>query len=124
MLSLSTGLVEVLALHQVDRDLRPQQDAVAIGQLLDLWTQRVVGADHRGPKGLDPADQPAHMRGIQRRSFEQVLLVQVHATEVEQAAVEGHPPGAGHGDRAHAAVRDVAAQPPAAAVAQRQRGAV
>ena len=81
-------LAEVLRLHLVDGDLRPDQDPVAVGHLLHLGTDRVVGADHGGAELLHPRHQLRVLRRRHRGPGLQRLLVQVDAAEVQEPAVQ------------------------------------
>ena len=49
-------------------------------------------ADHGGAELLDPAHQLRGLGGRQRRPGLERLLVEVHAAQVEQPAVELEPP--------------------------------
>ena len=79
------GLPEVLRLHLVDGDLRPDQDPVAVGHLLHLGTDRVMGADHGGAELLHPRHQLRVLRRRHRGPRLQRLLVQIDAAEVQKS---------------------------------------
>ena len=114
------ALAQIRVVDLVDGDLRPQQDPVAVGHLFDLGVQRIVGPDHGRAELADPADEAAHVGGIDRGALGGVLLVKVEAANVERAPVQLEA-AADDRDIADAALGDVAAQPMVLLVAQRQR---
>ena len=101
------------------RESQTTGDAVAIGHLLQLGIERVVGTDHVGVQ-RDPAHQTSQMGGVERRAESEVLLVEVHAAHVQGAAVEDELPAGAHRDRSHPAVGDVAAQAHPTGVGERE----
>ena len=98
--------LEVLRLDGVHRDLRPDQQADAIGEVLDVGVQRIVRADDGRAELLGLRDDLRATRGGDREAGHRVVLVQPDAAQRDLLAVEQHAPV--HDlDRADAAVDPV-----------------
>ncbi len=76
-------LLEVPGLDRVDRDLRPEHDPVAVGELLELRMQRVVRADQRRAELLGLLDEPRTARVVDREALVGRVLVQADPAEVQ-----------------------------------------
>ncbi len=118
------GLIQVPAGHAPDGDLVPEQDPVLVGHLLHCRVQGVVGADQGRPDLLRPRHQLLHLGNVERRAVPLSLFVEVHASQIEQVAVERQAPIRRDGDRPYAAVGEVAAELPALRIEGRERGVV
>ena len=77
-----------LALVRVHRDLRPDQQPLAVGQLVDVGVHRIVGPQHRRAELLGPAHQPSPPRVVDREALRAVVLVHADAADLHRPAVE------------------------------------